>query len=74
MSTPKRLEVYNGKPVVHGLRPDPRAWLGREHQRPEKLIAQGHFAAFDAARSDGAWTSGDWTEALQQQYEPQPTA
>lgn len=62
-----KLTVYKGKPVVHGLRPDPRAWLGRE--RPEKLVAQGHFAAFDAALASG-WSGGDWTAALQQQFEP----
>ncbi len=53
---------YQGIPVVPGLRPDPRAWLGREQDRPADLVADGHFDAFDKARADGTWTGGSWTK------------
>lgn len=56
--------THDGKPVVLGALPDPRAWLGREADRPAALVAAGHFVAFDTARSDGSWTGGNWPPTL----------
>lgn len=57
--------THDGRPVVIGAVPDPRAWLGREHERPQALVDAGHFAAFDEARQSGAWKAGSWAPTVE---------
>ncbi len=57
------VKSFDGIPVIPGLRPDPRAWMGREQDRPAELVADGHFDAFDKARAEGRWTGGSWTKS-----------
>lgn len=54
--------MYDGRPVVIGAVPDPRAWLGREDQRPQELIDAGHFEKFDRRRGAGLWVAGSWKD------------
>lgn len=54
--------VYDGRPVVLGAIPDPRAWLGREKERPRELVDIGHFEKFDRRRKGGLWSGGSWND------------
>jgi hypothetical protein len=54
--------TYDGRPVILGAVPDPRAWLGREHERPQELVDAGHFEKFDRRRGTGQWVGGTWKD------------
>lgn len=66
----RTVTLFQKRRVVPGLLPDPRAWLGREAQRPASLVDDRHFEPFDRARSAGAFT-GPWTLAEVEAHAPE---